>query len=69
MKKVTINTTLIRDNVNGLGFTIAGGKGSPAYKENSDVSSFGIFYFTRKHFFCFFLFKYRRTELVLYTNG
>ncbi|XP_014280557.1 protein lap4 isoform X3 [Halyomorpha halys] len=32
----TIHTTLIRDQ-NGLGFSIAGGKGSPQYKENSDA--------------------------------
>lgn len=35
-RKQTVHTTLIRDQ-NGLGFTISGGKGSPAYKENSDV--------------------------------
>ncbi|CAH1400363.1 unnamed protein product [Nezara viridula] len=32
----TIHTTLIRDQ-NGLGFSIAGGKGSPQFKENSDA--------------------------------
>ena len=35
-RKQTVHTTLIRDQ-NGLGFTISGGKGSPSYKENSDV--------------------------------
>ena len=33
---VLVHTTLIRDQ-NGLGFSIAGGKGSPAYKPNSDA--------------------------------
>lgn len=32
--KVTLHTTLIRDQIGqGLGFSIAGGKGSPAYKD------------------------------------
>jgi hypothetical protein len=35
-RKQTVHTTLIRDQ-NGLGFTISGGKGSPAFKDNSDV--------------------------------
>ncbi|XP_031785534.1 protein lap4 isoform X11 [Nasonia vitripennis] len=33
---VLVHTTLIRDQ-NGLGFSIAGGKGSPPYKPNSDA--------------------------------
>lgn len=33
---VLVHTTLIRDQ-NGLGFSIAGGKGSPAYKTNSEA--------------------------------
>ncbi|XP_055847401.1 protein lap4 isoform X16 [Episyrphus balteatus] len=38
--KVTLHTTLIRDQINqGLGFSIAGGKGSPPFKDNCD----GIF--------------------------
>lgn len=38
--KITLHTTLIRDTVSqGLGFSIAGGKGSPPFKDNSD----GIF--------------------------
>lgn len=32
---VLVHTTLIRDQ-NGLGFSIAGGKGSPPHKPNSD---------------------------------
>lgn len=32
-----MHTTLIRDQQNGLGFSIAGGKGSPPYKPNSDA--------------------------------
>jgi hypothetical protein len=35
-RKQTVHTTLIRDQ-NGLGFSIAGGKGSPPYKDKSDV--------------------------------
>lgn len=35
--KVTLHTTLIRDQIGqGLGFSIAGGKGSPAYKDNCE---------------------------------
>lgn len=34
---VSVHTTLIRDQ-NGLGFSIAGGKGSPPFKAKSDVS-------------------------------
>lgn len=37
MVSVLIHTTLIRDQ-NGLGFSIAGGEGSPPVKDNSDVS-------------------------------
>ncbi|XP_037911493.1 protein lap4 isoform X5 [Hermetia illucens] len=38
--KVTLHTTLIRDQIGqGLGFSIAGGKGSPPYKDDCD----GIF--------------------------
>ena len=33
---ILVHTTLIRDQ-NGLGFSIAGGKGSPPYKPNSDA--------------------------------
>ncbi|XP_017775340.1 PREDICTED: protein lap4-like isoform X3 [Nicrophorus vespilloides] len=36
MQKVPIHTTLIRDS-RGFGFSIAGGKGSPAYKGSSDA--------------------------------
>ncbi|XP_049827601.1 protein lap4 isoform X15 [Schistocerca gregaria] len=36
VRKQTVYTTLIRDQ-NGLGFSIAGGKGSPPYKDNSDA--------------------------------
>ncbi|XP_061384319.1 protein lap4 isoform X11 [Danaus plexippus] len=35
-QKVLVHTTLIRDGT-GLGFSIAGGKGSPAYREDSDA--------------------------------
>lgn len=39
-RKVTLHTTLIRDQVGqGLGFSIAGGKGSPPFKDGCD----GIF--------------------------
>lgn len=35
--KVTLHTTLIRDQIGqGLGFSIAGGKGSPPFKDGSD---------------------------------
>lgn len=34
--KVMIHTTLIRDQ-HGLGFSIAGGKGSPPFKDNTDA--------------------------------
>jgi len=37
--KQTVHTTLIRDQ-NGLGFSISGGKGSPPYKDNSDVREY-----------------------------
>jgi len=37
MRKEMVHTTLIRDS-QGLGFSIAGGKGSPGFKEGSDVS-------------------------------
>lgn len=37
MRKQIVQTTLIRDQ-NGLGFSIAGGKGCPPFKDNSDVS-------------------------------
>lgn len=37
MVPVLVHTTLIRDQ-NGLGFSIAGGEGSPSFKDNSDVS-------------------------------
>ncbi|KAF4528158.1 hypothetical protein B566_EDAN016922 [Ephemera danica] len=37
LRREMVHTTLIRDS-NGLGFSIAGGKGSPYFKENSDVS-------------------------------
>lgn len=37
---ITLHTTLIRDQIGqGLGFSIAGGRGSPPYKDGSD----GIF--------------------------
>ncbi|KAK2586085.1 hypothetical protein KPH14_008372 [Odynerus spinipes] len=36
MVSVLIHTTLIRDQ-NGLGFSIAGGEGSPPFKDNSDA--------------------------------
>lgn len=37
---ITLHTTLIRDQIGqGLGFSIAGGKGSPPFKDGSD----GIF--------------------------
>jgi len=36
MKKQIVYTTLIRDQ-NGLGFSIAGGKGSSPSKENNEV--------------------------------
>ncbi|CAH2981811.1 unnamed protein product [Chilo suppressalis] len=35
-QKVLVHTTLIRDGA-GLGFSIAGGKGSPAYRDDSDA--------------------------------
>ncbi|XP_047532066.1 protein lap4-like isoform X3 [Vanessa atalanta] len=35
-QKVLVHTTLIRDG-SGLGFSIAGGKGSPPYREDSDA--------------------------------
>lgn len=41
MVSVLFHTTLIRDQ-NGLGFSIAGGEGSPPFKDNSDVSIFTI---------------------------
>lgn len=35
--KITLHTTLIRDQIGqGLGFSIAGGKGSPPFKDDSD---------------------------------
>lgn len=35
--KITLHTTLIRDQIGqGLGFSIAGGMGNPAYKENCE---------------------------------
>lgn len=38
--KTTLHTTLIRDQIGqGLGFSIAGGKGSPSFKDGLD----GIF--------------------------
>lgn len=37
MMPVLVHTTLIRDQ-NGLGFSIAGGKSSPPFKDNTDVS-------------------------------
>ncbi|XP_072158237.1 protein lap4 isoform X14 [Bemisia tabaci] len=36
MRKQIVQTTLIRDQ-NGLGFSIAGGKGCPPFKDNSDA--------------------------------
>ncbi|KAG7213448.1 hypothetical protein KM043_002721 [Ampulex compressa] len=36
MVSVLVHTTLIRDQ-NGLGFSIAGGEGSPSFKDNSDA--------------------------------
>nr|CAD7392304.1 unnamed protein product [Timema cristinae] len=36
VRKQTVHTTLIRDQ-NGLGFSIAGGKGSPSFKPSSDA--------------------------------
>jgi len=36
MVSVLFHTTLIRDQ-NGLGFSIAGGEGSPPFKDNNDV--------------------------------
>ncbi|CAH0558628.1 unnamed protein product, partial [Brassicogethes aeneus] len=36
LQKVLVNTTLIRDS-RGLGFSIAGGKGSPPFKPDSDA--------------------------------
>lgn len=35
-QKVLVHTTLIRDGA-GLGFSIAGGKGSPPYRDDSDA--------------------------------
>jgi len=35
-KKIIVYTTLIRDQ-NGLGFSIAGGKGCSPFKENNEV--------------------------------
>ncbi|CAG2054324.1 unnamed protein product, partial [Timema podura] len=43
VRKQTVHTTLIRDQ-NGLGFSIAGGKGSPSFKPSSDVSVLGFIY-------------------------
>jgi hypothetical protein len=40
-RKQTVHTTLIRDQ-NGLGFSISGGKGSPPYKDKSDVRKYLI---------------------------
>jgi len=37
MVSVLFHTTLIRDQ-NGLGFSIAGGEGSPPFKDNNDVN-------------------------------
>lgn len=37
LRKEMVHTTLIRDS-QGLGFSIAGGKGSPGFIEGSDVS-------------------------------
>lgn len=35
--KITLHTTLIRDQIGqGLGFSIAGGKGSPPFKDGTD---------------------------------
>lgn len=35
--KITLHTTLIRDQIGqGLGFSIAGGKGSTSFKESSE---------------------------------
>lgn len=35
--KITLHTTLIRDQIGqGLGFSIAGGKGSPSFKDTSE---------------------------------
>lgn len=40
MSYITLHTTLIRDQIGqGLGFSIAGGRGSPPYKDGCD----GIF--------------------------
>lgn len=40
-RQQTVHITLIRDQ-NGLGFSISGGKGSPPYKDNSDVRDYLI---------------------------
>lgn len=48
VQKQLIHTTLIRDQ-NGLGFSIAGGKGSPPFKNNSNVNL--IFYYFDYYFF------------------
>lgn len=48
----TLYTTLMRDH-NGLGFSIAGGKGAAQYKEGSDVSDIGgVFFFRVDHKRC-----------------
>lgn len=41
MVSVLFHTTLIRDQ-NGLGFSIAGGEGSPPFKDNNDVRTISI---------------------------
>lgn len=43
MVSVLVHTTLIRDQ-NGLGFSIAGGEGSPPFKDNSDVRFIKLFF-------------------------
>jgi hypothetical protein len=40
-RKQSVHITLIRDQ-NGLGFSISGGKGSPSYKDDSDVREYLI---------------------------
>lgn len=51
MVSVLVHTTLIRDQ-NGLGFSIAGGEGSPPFKDNSDVrfSIYKIIFYNDNYF-------------------
>lgn len=50
MVSVLVHTTLIRDQ-NGLGFSIAGGEGSPAFKDNSDVRHITLLILIKLHNF------------------